>query len=398
MAVAIAMKTRGIKKSLPLPSSFSTATTDIATFGRNCAINQKSPVMSAVVNICIRVSGLVRVSIREESITAVDIATISIGRKARPLLPINLETAITETASLGIKLPIIQNIPVIAMAVIIWNGVSIAIFVSMCEEATMAIDIPTSIAFTLSIAAQDIPPNPRIPVALLAISANLGPATWNIVVIATPVTIWNGVSIAILLSIHEDAVITAERPSNIRKTLPIDPSPAPPILAFSKPPLPGTEAEATGLIAFIIAATLGAITANIAVIAIPVKSLGIDIGLMSESIHEDAVTAAAIITIESAAIPASLNDSFNSATSLNALDIRTIAIPKEITERKSILPTSLNAKPMARTATAIRIIVPIPFFIAPSDFLSPPTFSKTDFSSPFCFCISVIVFCFLSNS
>ena len=63
------------------------------------------------------------------------------------------------------------------------------------------------------------------------------------------------------------------------------------------------------------------------------------------------------------------------ATFSNATAIITMARPNPITDKKSILPTSLKAIPIAKTATAIRIIVPTPFFRLLSFFLSPPVSS-----------------------
>ena len=89
-----------------------------------------------------------------------------------------------------------------------------------------------------------------------------------------------------------------------------------------------------------------------------------------------------IKTIVADAMSASLILNFRAATFSKALETNNIAIPRPTTERKSIFPTSLNANPMASTATAISNIVPTPFFIFPSCFLSPPAFSKSLFLSP----------------
>ena len=96
----------------------------------------------------------------------------------------------------------------------------------------------------------------------------------------------------------------------------------------------------------------------------------------------------------------SFKDSFNFATFSNASDIAYIAILNDITDRKSTLPTILNANPIANTATAIRRIVPIPFLRELSDFLSPPASSKIPvfLSFSFFFEISNIVFCCLNIS
>ena len=84
---------------------------------------------------------------------------------------------------------------------------------------------------------------------------------------------------------------------------------------------------------------------------------------------------------------------------MNALDIISIAILSAITEKKSTLPIILNAIPMAKTAIAIRSMVPTPFLRLPSVFLSPPAFSKKDESSALLrLDIDIMVFCCLRIS
>ena len=64
-----------------------------------------------------------------------------------------------------------------------------------------------------------------------------------------------------------------------------------------------------------------------------------------------------------------------------------MAAPSAITDKKSIFPTNLNAKPIAKTATAIKIIVETPFLICDSFFGPDASSTAPDFlSSFFCFC------------
>jgi hypothetical protein len=79
-----------------------------------------------------------------------------------------------------------------------------------------------------------------------------------------------------------------------------------------------------------------------------------------------------------------------SATLAKANPIATIANPKPIADKTSTGPTNFNANPIAKTATAINNIVPTPFLILLSFFLSVPVSSITflDFS----FCRAIIVF------
>ena len=97
-----------------------------------------------------------------------------------------------------------------------------------------------------------------------------------------------------------------------------------------------------------------------------------EIGITSLRTQDDIVIAIAIITIAPAAFLTLSMGKSSFAIFSKATDIKTIASDSPITDKKSIFPTSLNAKPIANTATAIINIVPTPFFISFSTFLSPP--------------------------
>ena len=102
-----------------------------------------------------------------------------------------------------------------------------------------------------------------------------------------------------------------------------------------------------------------------------------DIGIIKDIIQDDIVIAAAIRTNTIEVVNAFFNDISNLAIFSKAIETKVIARANPITDMKSIFPTNLKAKPIANTATAIKSIVPTPFLILLSFFLSPPTSSKT---------------------
>ena len=135
------------------------------------------------------------------------------------------------------------------------------------------------------------------------------------------------------------------------------------------------------------------IAANIAAIRIPVSNCVNPIGIILFNIQDDRVIATDIITIVNDATNACLRVRSSLAIFSKATAIITIANPNPITDRKSILPTNLNAIPIAKTAIAISSIVPTPFFRLLSFFLSPPISSiGVFFSLDFFLDISKIVF------
>ena len=76
----------------------------------------------------------------------------------------------------------------------------------------------------------------------------------------------------------------------------------------------------------------------------------------------------------------------------NAIDIIVMAKASPNTDRKLMLPTSLKANPIAKTAIAISSIVPTPFLILLSCFGSDPTSETLSYFPPdFCLEIAIIV-------
>ena len=134
--------------------------------------------------------------------------------------------------------------------------------------------------------------------------------------------------------------------------------------------------------ALIILLIAGAIALNPTPISIAVSDCENDIGLILDIIQEDTVIPIAMNTIEAATTAACFKLRFKAATFSKAFATTNIPIERPITAKKFIPPTSLKAIPIARTATAISNIVPIPFLILLSCFLSPPAFSKSLFLSP----------------
>ena len=170
----------------------------------------------------------------------------------------------------------------------------------------------------------------------------------------------------IFLSIHEDNVMPiAMAGSTITK----------PTLALMTLP------QDIPLNACIIFSMAGLSILNPIPISIAVSDCFIPIGVIALIIQEDAVSAIAINTMAAEVTAASLRVILSAAILAKAFDNMSMAKDRPITEKKFIPPTNLNAIPIARTATAMRSIVPTPFLMSLSFFLSPPALSNSLFLS-----------------
>ena len=311
---------------------------------------------------CERPIGCVFWSTCEASAIPSAMAGITRGRKTMAFISANIPVPPKALRSFLIPKETTAKTAPISMAVIPCEKEIGFILLIIQEDSVIPIAIAgrtsTSPMAALITPPQLIPLKAFIILFMAGLSA-LNPAPINISVRACAIPMG-----LILLIIHEESVMpmamAGSTMTNPKEALMTPPQPIPPN------PL-------------IILFMAGLRALNPTPINMAVNACVIPIGLILLIIQEEAVRATAISTIAAEVMAASLRVSLSAAILANALERTRSAKESPITVRKFIPPTSLNAIPMASTATAIKSMVPIPLFISLSRFLSPPTRSMSVF-------------------
>ena len=365
----IATSTSGIKNILPLPNNFSTNTTPIASFSIKYDIIANKMVIPNAVTNCQSPIGLVSDNIQEDAVIAAAIPT-NTKIKLTGLTFVFLN-ATTPAAIFSILNATIANIAAISTAVTIWpNDIGLT-NPNTQDDTVIAVAIPSRVLISsvgLTFSLSNITTATPILCILNAIIENTAAIAIAVIACAKLIGIinWNA---------QEEAVIAADIETKVVNSANL--------LTFSL---------SNKIVAVNIFTNDLDITAKVAAIKIAVNNCVNPIGFIRLNTQDDTVSAADIITIVKEAIAACFIDKLSLAIFSNAIEISTIANPKDITDKKSTLPTNLNAIPIANTATAISKIVATPFLIWPF-FFSPPdsSIASVFFSPPFCFCNWMIV-------